>query len=243
MKVRPGEQASGGFTLIELLVAIGVLGISMILILGVYNSVFSVVERVDQSTSFQTRSAMLVDQLQRDFFGIYKGRSGFFRGEILQDPSNETPFLEFTTSTQLRFKSSFTESSISVVRYHLSRPTNDSSYNLYRSEMPLLYVGSNSAQSGPRTVLVCERVNRVSLSFKDRYGEVLDQWQARSSVLKDGPDDDRFPSLVRLEVVLADGAAAKEKRKKIDISIDIPDYDLGARKISAEEKDDSSPPQ
>ena len=109
--------------------------------------------------------------------------------------------------------------------------------------MPLLYAGNNSARSGPRTVLVCERVIRVSLSFKDRYGEVLDQWQARSSVLKDGPDDDRFPSLVRLEVVLADGAAAKEKRKKIDISIDIPDYDLGARKISAEEKDDSSPPQ
>ena len=234
MKVRHGKPAGGGFTLIELLVAIGVLGISMILILGVYHSVFSVVERVDQSTSFQARSAMLVDQLNRDFFGIYKGKSGFFRGEILRDPSSETPFLEFTTSTQLSFKRSSPSSSMSVVRYHLSKSTNGSSYNLYRSEIPFFIGIKNSAGSGSMTVVVCENVNRVGLSFKDRHGEILDQWQARSSVLKDGPDDDRFPRLVRLEVVLADRTVAQAKHKKIDISIDIPEYILSTEKVSGD---------
>ncbi len=132
--MNPGRQLrpSGGFTLIELLVAIALLGISMTLVLGVYNSVFSIVGRVDQNSSFQNRSALLIDQLQRDFFGIYKGKSGFFRAETEPDRASTAPFLEFTTSSQLRFKTSAPPPSISVVRYYLERSGNNSMYVLYQ---------------------------------------------------------------------------------------------------------------
>jgi len=217
-QLRPG----GGFTLIELLVAIAVLGISMTLVLGVYNSVFSIVGRVDQNSSFQNRSTLLIDQLQRDFFGIYKGKSGFFRAETEQDQASTGPILEFTTSSQLRFKASAAPPSISVVRYFLERSGNGSTLSLYRLETPLFYAPEGSAVTGPSAMVVGEHVADIRLSFKDRYGEFLDQWQARSSVMTDGPDDDRFPRLVKMELKLAAGDQAGAEKKLLSVSIVIP---------------------
>ena len=215
-------RPSGGFTLIELLVAVAVLGISMTLVLGVYSSVFSIVGRVDQNSSFQNRSALLIDQLQRDFFGIYKGKSGFFRAETEQDQASTGPILEFTTSSQLRFKTSAATPSISVVRYYLERSGNGSILALYRSEVPLFFVDEGSAAAGPSAIMVDEHIANLRLSFKDRYGEFLDQWQARSSVMKDGPDDDRFPRLVMMELELGAGDEAGAEKKFMSVSIDVP---------------------
>jgi len=121
----------------------------MTLVLGVYSSVFSIVGRVDQNSSFQNRSALLIDQLQRDFFGIYKGKSGFFRAETEQYQASTDPILEFTTSSQLRFKTSAAPPSISVVRYYLERSGNGSILSLYRSEVPLFYVDEGSCCRWP----------------------------------------------------------------------------------------------
>ena len=212
MKQRQAVYGRGGFTLIELLVAIAVLGISLTLVLGVYSSVFSVVEQVDQNGSLQNRSALLIDQLQRDFHGIYKGESGFLRAEPGQDPTGDTLLLEFTTSSVLRFKDSLSRGAIALVRYRLTKSDVNSSFNLYRTEIPLLFAYKESEFQKPVAILVCDHVAAVRLSFKDRYGVFVEGWEARSSVLREGPDDGRFPSLVRIEIELADGAGRGDKK-------------------------------
>jgi prepilin-type N-terminal cleavage/methylation domain-containing protein len=205
MKQKRAAYGRGGFTLIELLVAIAVLGVSLTLVLGIHSSVFSVVEQVDKNGSLQNRSALLIDQLQRDFHGIYKGTSGFLRAEPIQDPRGDTPLLEFTTSSILRFKDSVSRGSIALVRYTLTKSKINSSYNLYRTEIPFLFGLEESEFEEPVTILVCAHVAAVRLSLKDRYGAFVEGWEARSSALREGPDDSRFPSLVRIEIELADG--------------------------------------
>lgn len=225
MKQKRVSYRRAGFTLIEVLVAIAILGISLTLILGIYSSVFSVVEQVDQNGSFQNRSALLTDQLQRDFHGIYKGTSGFLRAEPGQDPGGDTPLLEFTTSSLLRFKDSVSSGSISVIRYSLVKSKNNSSFGLYRAEIPLLFGFKKVGFEEPVAILVCDHVAAVRLSFKDRYGAFLDGWQARSSSMQDRPDDDRFPYLVRIEIKLADGAG-KGANKTLSQSMVIPPWRL-----------------
>ena len=216
------SRSRGGFTLIELLVAIALLGISMVLVMGIYGSVFSVVEQVDQKGSFQNRTALMIDQLQRDFYGMYKGKSGYFRAQLEADPSGEIPLLEFTTTSRLRFTRSVPSESISVVRYSLKQARNERTFSLYRIEIPFLFDDREGAANGASRILVSERVAEFRMSFKDRYGSFIDRWQARSSRRQDGPDDDRFPRLVRIELELAESADKGAKTKTLFHTIGIP---------------------
>jgi prepilin-type N-terminal cleavage/methylation domain-containing protein len=216
------SQGRGGFTLIELLVAIALLGISMTLVLGIYSSVFSVVVQVDQKGSYQNRAGLLIDQLHRDFFGIYKAQSGFFRAGLEADQAGEIPLFEFTTTSRLGFRESAPTESISMVRYSLKKVVNENSFLLYRYEVPIYFSVVKGGDSGATRILVSERVADFRLSFKDRYGSFLDRWEARSSGMTDGPDDDRFPRLVRIELELAESAERGGKTKTLSHTIAIP---------------------
>ncbi len=83
-------------------------------------------------------------------------------------------------------------------------------------------MSEKGAVAGPSAMVVGEHVADIRLSFKDSYGEFLDQWQARSSAMQDGPDDDRFPRLVKMELELGAGAEAGAEKKMLSVSIDIP---------------------
>lgn len=204
MKIGKLIQGRGGFTLLELLVSIAVLSISLSLVLAIYSSVFSVVEQVDSSSSYQNRTSLFIDQLHNDLYGVYKGKSGFFRAQTQTDSNGDTPLLEFTTSSQLRFRGAAQQGMISVVRYNLIKSGKRSNYSLYRTEVPFLFESSHSGSGDWKTILVCERIDAVRLSFKDRYGEFLQGWEARSSLNSDGPEDNRFPTLVRMELELTE---------------------------------------
>lgn len=229
MKSMRNLQSGDGFTLIELLVAIALLGISVTLVLGIYSSVFSVVEQVDQKTSFQNRSGLLIDQLQRDLYGMYKGKSGFFRAETEPDESGDIPLLEFTTTSQLRFTKPVLSESISLVRYRLEKSRNNQNYNLYRYEYPFLFGAKEEGGPGSIGVLVVSQVAGFRLSFQDRYGSFLDRWEARSSGMNEGPDDDRFPRLVRIELELAESSEKEAKTRTLSHTIGIPTSRYAAR--------------
>lgn len=228
------SQCRGGFTLIELLVAIALLGISMTLVMAIYSSVFSVVEQVDRNGSFQHRSALMIDQLQRDFYGMYKGKSGFFRAEAEEDQSGDISLFEFTTTSTLQFTRSAPSESISVVRYSLKQSRSGPNYLLYRYEIPFLFDNGKGSYSGVSRILVSEQVADFRLSFKDGYGSFIDRWQARSSRMKDGPDDDRFPRLVRIVFELAESAEEDAKTKILSHTFAIPISRYAAKPVFEE---------
>jgi len=216
------RQNTGGFTLIEVLVATALLAVSMTLVLGVYRSVFSVVEQVDRKAAFQSRTALVIDQLQRDFFGMYKGKSGFFRAGNEAGQGGDILLCQFTTTSRLQFGVAGPSEAVTVVRYRLEKAGDSRNYHLYRYEVPLFYGLSGGSLPDPSDILVHERVVDLKLSFKDRYGSFIERWDARSSAMQDGPDDDRFPRLVRIELELAEGTEQGAMTRTLSQAIAIP---------------------
>jgi len=228
---------TAGFTLVELLVAVAILAISMTLVYTIHNSVFSVIENVEQTTAYQGRSGVIFDQLQRDFFGIYKGKSGFLRAEENLIIESEQPFLQFTTSSHLTFNPSPSPVSMTIVSYFLQHSRKNSMYKIYRSEIPFKFGYSEIPGSALKPLLVCENVVTVKLQYKNQYGMFLDGWQPRSSSVENKPADDRFPSLVSVELILADEAdeaSKKSEKQRFRTLISVPPSQLIQRNRSDE---------
>ena len=200
-----------GFTLVEILIAIAILGISMSLVYGVYHSILSVTGQVERTASSLGRNLLVAGQLQRDFFGIYKGRSGYFRAEDPQTLESGVPFLQFTTSGQLRFDEAAAAPALTRVGYFLQKTGKRSTFDLYRIELPFKIMTTEASGSGPAAVLVCADVRELTVRYTDVYGNFFDQWQVRSGTTDSGYDDARFPSLIRIEMVMgeADGDSPK----------------------------------
>ena len=226
MKYHACSRRGDGFTLLELLVAVAVLGISMTLVYGIYNSVFSVIGNVDRAASFQNRAGIVFDQLQRDLFGIYKGRTGFFKADERFAAESGEPLLQFTSSSHLTFNPAVLPEGMSVVSYFLLRSGNNDRFSLYRSEIPFKLIYESSADMKLIPLVVCENIIEFKLAYKDRYGTILEQWQARSASVQAEPDDDRFPSLVSVELVLAGDAGEESSTKRFNTLITLPPSQL-----------------
>lgn len=216
----------GGFTLMELLIGMAVMGITMAMVYGAHTALLSVMGHVEQAASHQHRAGMVFDQLRQDLAGTYKGSSGLFEAAQYQNVDDGKPFLQFTTSSQLRFDPSAIRASTSIVSYYLVKPRKESNYSIYRTEITNQFWFYLEPGSRSVPILICDDVVDVTISYKDRYGRLLDQWQARSSARKGKPDDGLYPSLVRVELVLADSSNPKKKRKLITTTINIPSWQL-----------------
>jgi len=196
---------SAGFTLLEMLVAIAVLGVSMSLVYAVYLSVYSVIDHVTQAGAGQERASLLFSQMNRDIGGLYKGYSGSFKAGTTADTIDAEPFLQFTTTSALRFDPNRTVSPMVVVGYSLYRSGNGINYDLYRLEKRYEYNPVSEEVGAGSILLVCEHIRSFTITYTDRYGAELDAWQARSSQATEKPEDDQFPTSIRVELELAPG--------------------------------------
>jgi len=227
-----GGRRPAGFTLLEVLVAIGVLSVSMSLVYAIYLSVFSVIDHVEQAGAGQERASVMFSRLSRDIGGLYKGVSGSFRAAAAADAIDAEPFLQFTTTSALRFDPNRTVPPMVVVGYSLYRSGNDKSYELYRLEKPFEFtpVGDASGEGETGSVLlVCEHVREFRITYTDQFGAELDSWQARSSRSGEKPGDDLFPTGLRVEMELAQGPGADAGTKRFTSFVAIrPDRLTGA---------------
>ncbi len=211
-----------GFTLVELLIAIAILGVSMLLVYGVYHSMLRVTEQADRSSASLGRKLLIMGQLKHDFFGMYKGRSGYFRAEDPLILESGAPFLQFTTSSQLVFDEAAAAPALTRVGYFLKKTGNGSTFDLYRVELPFKISNSPVPVSDSVAVLVCADVRGLTLSFKDAYGNFFDQWQVRSGTTDSGYDDTRFPSLIRVELLIGQADSERSESESFIASFHVP---------------------
>lgn len=224
---------SKGFTLIEVLVAIAVLGISMSLVYGVFQSVFGVVDHVESTAAHQERASVLFTQLHRDIAGLYKGPTGSFKAESEIMKSGGTPFLQFTTTSGLAFDPHQPPVPIQWVGYHLIPSGNGINYSLYRSETAYKFGIDNDAAKAAGPLLICEYIRDLRITYTDQYGGDLDLWQARSSSVGDKPEDDLFPTAMQIDIELAKGPGNDAETKRFHYSV----YIRPARLIKPEMAD------
>lgn len=227
--------AKPGFTLLELLVSMAVFAITASIAYGIYDSVFSVVSNVDQGAGFNRRAGVVFEQMNLDLLGLYKGRSGFFRGSDVAAADAEEPVLQFTSSAHLFFDPTLLPVSMTTVAYHLRPDPETPTWSLYRSDQPFSFGGS-TAENRSRMLLLCENVAAFSVTYVDAAGRELKRWQPRSAGLETSPEDRHFPALIRVELVLTGSGNEAGKQRIYRSSMHVRPAVLG-KNLEAEESE------
>jgi prepilin-type N-terminal cleavage/methylation domain-containing protein len=219
--------AKRGFTLLELLVSIAVFAITASIAYAIYDSVFWVVSNVDQGAGFNRRAQVVFEQMNIDLIGLYKGRSGFLRGNEVEVKNAEEPVLQFTSSAHLVFDPTAMPVSLTTVGYYLRADQGTRALALYRSDQPFNFGAGDAVENRSRMLLLCENVAAFSVTYVDAAGRELKRWQPRSAGLKTNPEDRFFPALIRVELVLRDGSGGQGKQRTYRSSMQVRPAVLG----------------
>ncbi len=219
--------AKRGFTLLELLVSIAVFAITASIAYAIYDSVFSVVSNVDQEARFNRRAQVVFEQMNIDLIGLYKGRSGFLRGNEVEVKDAEEPVLQFTSSAHLVFDPTAMPVSLTTVGYHLRPDQGTRALALYRSDQPFSLGAGDAVENRSRMLLLCENVAAFSITYVDATGRELKRWQTRSAGLETSPEDRFFPALIRIELVLREDSGEQGKQRTYRSSMQVRPAVLG----------------
>jgi len=216
------KNKGGGFTLVELLVAVSVLAVTMMLVYGVYASMFRIVDQADSSGAAKRSAQLLFDQLQRDIFGMYKGTSGLFKAEDPGAGDSDAAFLQFVTSSHLKFDSNAFQPQLVRVSYSLEKAGNSLMYDIYRTEYRFELADTSQPESGPVRLRVGTGISALSLTYKDADGVFFDRWEARASGEQSSFEDSRFPSLIRVELQRGDSDQGRAEVHRFPASFRVP---------------------
>ena len=94
-------RATRGFTLLEVLIAISIFAISASIVYGLYASMMSVVQNVEDRTRLNDQVRTAFVRFNKDLSGLYRGEQGFLNGRDSADLANDEPILELLSSAHL----------------------------------------------------------------------------------------------------------------------------------------------
>ncbi|SHH98314.1 PulJ/GspJ family protein [Desulfofustis glycolicus] len=192
-----------GFTLLEVLIAISLFAIAVSIVYALYGAMISVVDRVEEKMAHNDRIQVALERINHDLAGLYRGERGYLIGRSI-DYRGDEPFLEFLSTTRLVFDPSQPPLPLTLIRFYLQDDDEDTAV-LLRSESPIL-PGQDEYDDveGVKTVL-CRGLGDVEVSYF-RGMEERDEWDSSSGTAEQQEKDERFPEMVKLELVFADPA-------------------------------------
>lgn len=190
-----------GFTLLEVMIATAVFAICISIVYGLYTSIVSVVENVEERMQLNDGVQIAFARLSRDLQGLYRGDLGYFTSRDSTDPSEDEPILEFISSAHLSFAPDAVPVPLTVVRYYLEQSEEDDSYFLLRSDTPVAVAEEQEEVAEGRKFRVSEGLMEVRLQYLDRDGEEQGEWDTKEGSDDEQLEDTRFPGLVGIELV------------------------------------------
>jgi general secretion pathway protein J len=202
----------GGFTLLEVLIAISLFAIAVSIVYALYGAMISVVDRVEEKMAHNDRVRVALERLNHDLVGLYRGERGYLIGRTT-DYRGDEPFLEFLSTTRLVFDPRQPPLPLTLIRFYLQDEDQDTAV-LLRSESPVLpgqeEPGGGDGE-GVKTVL-CRGLAGIEVSYV-RGTDERDEWDSSSGGTQQ-EEDERFPSMVKLELVFAEpgGEGAEDER-------------------------------
>jgi type II secretion system protein J len=200
-----------GFTLLEVMIAVAIFGICISIVYGLYTSVVSVVENVEERMRLNDRVRIAFTRLSRDLHGLYRGEQGFLTGRDSVDPSGDEPVLEFISAAHLSFAPDAAAVPLSVVRYYVEQDEDDETYYLLRSDTPVSYAGDQEDVEEGRKFRVSEGLAEVRVQYLDREGDEQSDWETTEGTAEEQEDDSRFPHLVAIELVFPSSRSGDEE--------------------------------
>lgn len=192
-----------GFTLLEVLIAMSIFAISASIVYGLYASMMSVVQNVEDRTRLNDQVRTAFVRLNKDLSGLYRGEQGFLDGRDSADLTDDEPILKLVSSAHLSFDSASDPAPLSVIRYYLLPEELDDTYTLLRSDTPEFFQPDDegSVTQEERTFRLCKGLAEVRIHYQDRNGVERSEWDTREGSEDEQKEDSRFPSSVRIELV------------------------------------------
>ena len=187
----PQWQRQGGFTLIEILVSISIIAITLATVYGVFSSVSSAKERLDQDSETYHKARVIFDRFGRELHGAYLSSAN--KDSLLMGEKDTLDNVTFSFSTTAASPLSSTGTGYALVTYTVTddNEADDGSKVLLRSEKPLL---SEEDSSSLRVMRLAPGINYFNLRFYDG-SSWQDSWDSSSKGL---------PSLVEIEIRITD---------------------------------------
>lgn len=196
-------RTTRGFTLLEVLIAMSIFTVSASIVYGLYASMMSIVQNVEDRTRLNDQVRTAFVRLNKDLSGLYRGEKGFLDGRDSAEPTDDVPILELISSAHLSFDSAKDPVPLSVIRYYLLPEEQDDTYTLLRSDTPEFFQAGDEASETQeeRTFRLCMGLAGVRIRYQDRNGYDNSEWDTRELEEDEQKEDSRFPASVRIELV------------------------------------------
>ena len=175
------SERAKGFTLVEVLVAISIFIIAISSIYGIFTSISSTKDKLDQNSETYHQARVVLDRIGREIHGIYVHKID--DANILKGGFNEQGQVFFELSTTATVSLNIDGIRFVSVRYDsvADQESEDGSYVIMRTEKPLL--GSMSLQDFPAMRMATGIKNLRIRYFSENTWQ--DQWDAKLQGLPD----------------------------------------------------------
>ena len=188
----PRQQArQGGFTLIEILISISIVAITLATVYGVFSSVSSAKDRLEQDSETYHKARVIFDRFGRELHGAYLSSAN--KDSILTGEKDNLDNFAFEISTTAASPLSSTGTGYALITYTVveDNEADDDSKVLLRTEKPLL---SEQETSSLRTMRLAPGINYFNMRFYDG-DSWQDSWDSSSAGL---------PDIVEIEIRIND---------------------------------------
>jgi len=206
----------GGFTLLEVLIAISLFAIAVSIVYALYGAMISVVDRVEEQVAHNDRIQMTLERVNHDLAGLYRGERGYLIGRST-DYRGAEPFLEFLSTTRLVFDPSQPPLPLTLIRFYL-QDDDAGTVVLLRSESPILPGQEEpGGGEGAKTVL-CRELAGIEVGYF-RGAEERDEWDSSPGTTEQQEDDERFPVMVRLELLFPAASSERDEGERYPAAV------------------------
>ncbi|BDD86650.1 PulJ/GspJ family protein [Desulfofustis limnaeus] len=189
----------GGFTLLEVLIAVSLLATAVSVVYFLYGAMVATVERVDERTGRNDQARIILERINHDLAGLFRGDIGYLIGTAT-DFREEEPFLEFLSTSGLGFDPHRPRLPLNRIALFLAQEE-DGTSTLLRSEVPVLPGADLETRAQFGGQVLCRGLAAVELSFLQGTEE-RDEWNSRAGFADSAPDE-RFPTVIRLQLIFA----------------------------------------
>jgi len=205
----------------EVVIAITIFAICISLVYGLYSSITSVVERVEEQTARDESAKTILDRLTMDLKGMYTGRQGLFVGLESGGIQGEDPLLTLVSTAHLSLKNDEIPIDVALIRYYLVEEDGDIS-TLLRSDTPIKGDrDGGTTEDGPKHRLG-RNLSVFELTYLGAEGIESETWDSRLVEDDGNNDEERFPTAVHVKIAFAENDNTQESRAVYELSVSFP---------------------
>ncbi len=198
---------SYGFTLVEVLLAIFITSIVLSIIYVSYTGSLRVINSSEKQTEIYRKARIALERMVEDLESVYlavpeqvsmdSGWDFLLKGEKKELAERRADTLSFVSRSHISFSDDKPAYVKTEILYDVTERSEDGPLVLTRSDRPTLY--KHQGEISERYDL-CEGLEAVTFSYRDKEGEVYEAWDPTGYELSDKPLDERLPALVTINL-------------------------------------------